>query len=74
MDLVRGRAEGGYEEPPVMPFEVYLQDMDVDAYADTLFAEVESLKEVRVSVVSSRERSTRQADRKRATSNVSGQG
>ena len=51
-----------------------LRDMDVDAYADTLFAEVASLKEVRVAVVSSRERSTRQADRKRATSNVSGQG
>lgn len=57
-----------------MPFEVYLRDMDVDAYADTLFAEVASLKEVRVAVVSSREGSTRQADRKRTTTNASGEG
>ena len=74
MDVVRGRAEGGYEAPPIMPFEVYLQDMDVDAYADVLFAEVASLKEVRVAVVSPREGSTRQADRKRAATNASGDG
>ncbi|KAM5538641.1 hypothetical protein V8D89_007670 [Ganoderma adspersum] len=53
MNVVRGRAESGADDeaPPIMPFEVYLQDMDVDAYADTLFAKVASLKEVRVSVL-----------------------
>lgn len=49
-----------------MPFETYLRDMDVDAYADTLFADVPSLKEVQVSVkLDPRDESTRQADRRR---------
>ncbi|PIL22902.1 hypothetical protein GSI_15598 [Ganoderma sinense ZZ0214-1] len=58
----------GEEPPPTMPFEAYLQDMDVDAYADTLLARVASLKEVQVSVVRLREGPTRQADRKRPQS------
>ncbi|KAM5538644.1 hypothetical protein V8D89_007673 [Ganoderma adspersum] len=52
------------EELPPMPFEVYLQDMDVDAYADTLFASAASLKELQVSVVGPK-RCTRQAERRR---------
>ncbi|KAM5538670.1 hypothetical protein V8D89_007699, partial [Ganoderma adspersum] len=55
---------------PVMPFEEYLRDMDVDAYANTLFASAASLKEVQVSVVELRglNECRRQADRKRRES------
>ncbi|PIL22886.1 hypothetical protein GSI_15582 [Ganoderma sinense ZZ0214-1] len=63
---VRTRAErSGEEGPPIMPFEVYLQDMDVDAYTDALLAKVASLREVQVSVVWPGDGRTRQADRKR---------
>ena len=50
---------------PPMPFEVYLRNMDVDAYADTLFASAPSLKEVLVSVSGPPDECTRQADRRR---------
>ena len=62
-----------------MPFEVYLRDMDVDAYAEALFAGAASLKEVHVSVVGSQDDCIRQVDRRRTepngrnTSNVSSQ-
>ncbi|KAM5538643.1 hypothetical protein V8D89_007672 [Ganoderma adspersum] len=55
----------GDEAAPLMPFEVYLQDMDVDAYADAFVEKVASLKEVQVSVVRPGQGSTRQANRKR---------
>ncbi|KAI1794836.1 hypothetical protein LXA43DRAFT_1091437 [Ganoderma leucocontextum] len=33
------------EAPPVIPFEIYLQNVNVDAYADILFTSVASLEE-----------------------------
>ena len=59
----------GDEGLPPMPFETYLRDMDVDAYADTLFASVPSLKEVQLSVRGPQRDCMRQADRKRAEPN-----
>ncbi|KAM5534617.1 hypothetical protein V8D89_011710 [Ganoderma adspersum] len=52
MKVSRSRYESddGDKELPMFPFEIYLQDMDVDAYADNLLASVASLKEVQVSV------------------------
>ncbi|PIL22901.1 hypothetical protein GSI_15597 [Ganoderma sinense ZZ0214-1] len=52
------------EELPPMPFEVYLQEMNVDGYADTLLASVASLQELHVSLVGPR-RCSREAERKR---------
>lgn len=46
------------------PFETYLLDMGVDAYTDTLFAGVASLKELQVSVMGPK-RYRCQADRVR---------
>lgn len=56
------------EDSPLMLFEVYLQDMDVETYADTLFSSAASLKELEVSVLGPK-RCTRQAERRRAQSN-----
>lgn len=63
MRIFRLRRSG--EDVPIMPFESYLRDMDVDAYADTLLASVPSLKEVQVSVRGSEAGCVRQADRRR---------
>ncbi|PIL22888.1 hypothetical protein GSI_15584 [Ganoderma sinense ZZ0214-1] len=52
---------------PTTPLEVYLQEMDVDAYADTLFASAASLENLHVSVVGPK-RCIRGADRGRARS------
>lgn len=52
------------ERLPVRPFETYLLDMGVDAYTDTLFAGVASLKELQVSVMGPK-RYRCQADRVR---------
>ncbi|PIL22887.1 hypothetical protein GSI_15583 [Ganoderma sinense ZZ0214-1] len=43
LGTLRRRSGGAGEGLPVMPFEVYLHDMDVDVYADSLFASVMSL-------------------------------
>ncbi|PIL22866.1 hypothetical protein GSI_15562 [Ganoderma sinense ZZ0214-1] len=73
MRVFRDRVERDDEKKlPLMPFEVYLQDMDVDAYVDTLLARVPSLKEVHVSVVEHRDRCPRQADRKRREPSTAG--
>ncbi|KAM5538653.1 hypothetical protein V8D89_007682 [Ganoderma adspersum] len=58
------RSNDGGEGQLVVPFDVYLRDMDVDAYADTLFASAALLKKLQVSVVGPK-RYKRQADRKR---------
>ena len=47
----RYKSDHGDKELLMFPFEIYLQDMDVDAYADKLLASVASLKEVQVSVM-----------------------
>ncbi|PIL22877.1 hypothetical protein GSI_15573 [Ganoderma sinense ZZ0214-1] len=73
MRVFRDRVERDDEKKlPLMPFEVYLQDMDVDAYADTLLARAPSLKEVHVSVVEHRDKCTRQADRRRREPSTTG--
>ena len=61
----RREESNGEEVAPVMPFEIYLQHMDVDAYTDALLEKVASLKEVQVSVVRPGEEFTRQVSRKR---------
>nr|VWO99781.1 Autophagy-related protein 17 [Ganoderma boninense] len=66
MRVVRRRAESdGGNEMPLMPFEVYLRDMDVDAYGDMLLGNATSLKEAQVSVVEDRDGCTRHAVRRR---------
>ena len=68
MGMVRRRNSS--VDLPVMPFEEYLRDMDVDAYADTLFASAASLKEIQVSIVEFQglKDCTRKADRRRRES------
>nr|VWP00899.1 RAS1 [Ganoderma boninense] len=66
MRVARRRAESdGGNEMPLMPFEVYLRDMDVDAYADMLLANASSLKEAQISIVKDRDGCTRHAVRRR---------
>ena len=68
MTVIRERSksdDGNKSEVPLFPFEIYLRDMDVDAYADNLFASVASLKEVQVSVMEDLSECTRQVERRR---------
>ena len=68
-ELRRRRSSEGL---PVMLSEVYLQDIDKNAYADVLFARnAESLKDVQVSIVEPRDRGILHASRRRSqTSNL----
>ncbi|KAM5538671.1 hypothetical protein V8D89_007700 [Ganoderma adspersum] len=70
MKVFRSRTEsdGGDKEVPLFPFEVYLRDMDVDAYADNLLASVTSLKEVQVSLMEDLFECTWQVERRRRES------
>ena len=61
----RYQNDNGDKELPMFPFEIYLQDMDVDAYADNLFASATSLKEVQVSITEGMSECIRQAERRR---------
>ena len=63
----RREESNGEEVASLMPFETYLQHMDVDAYTDAPLEKVASLKEVQVSVqvVRPGEEFTRQVSRKR---------
>ena len=68
MKVFRGRSEsddGDKSDVPLFPFEIYVRDMDVDAYADNLFASVASLKEAQVSVMEDLSECTRQVERRR---------
>ena len=71
MKVFRGRSEsddGDKSDVPLFPFEIYLRDMDLDAYADNLFASATSLKEVQVSITEGMSECIRQAERRRRES------